>query len=71
MTFASSEHKNNTMFANSSGFTHFPKFAAGIAFLFASVFIMLGIIQFTLIFDFFVSSDNDSTSLINPDFDAA
>lgn len=71
MTFASSEHRNNTIFAKSSGFAHFPKFAVGTAFLFASVFIMLGIIQFTLIFDSFVSSDSDSTSLINPDFDAA
>jgi len=32
---------------------------------------MLGIIQFTLMLDFFNSSDIDLTSLPNPDFDAA
>jgi hypothetical protein len=71
MTFASAEHKNNITLAKSSGFTHFVKSAVGIAVLFASVSIAFGMMQFTLIFDSFVSSDSDSTSLINPDFDAA
>jgi hypothetical protein len=71
IVFASSELRNKTTFAKSSGFTHLLKSAFGIAFLFAWVSIIIGIIQFTLIFDSFVSSDSDSTSLISPDLDAA
>jgi hypothetical protein len=71
MAFASSELRNNTTFARSSVFTHLLKSAFGIAFVFLSVSIIFGIIQFTLIFDIFVSPDSDSTSLIRPDFDAA
>ena len=71
MAFHSSEQRNNTIFAKSGGFTHLLWSAFGIAILFASVSIVLGIIQFTLIFKSFTSSDSDSTSRINPDFDAA
>ena len=70
MVFALSELRNNITFARSSGFIHLSNSAFGIALRFACVSIMLGSIQFTLIFSFFVSSANDSTSLITPDLEA-
>jgi hypothetical protein len=70
MTLASSEQRNNTRFAKSSVFTHLLKSEFGIAFLLASVSIILGNMQFTLMLCSFTSSEIDSTSLIRPDFEA-
>jgi hypothetical protein len=71
ITLESAEQRNKMTLARSSFNNHFLKSAFGIALLFASVSIVVGKMQFTLILFSLNSCDVDSTNLINPAFDAA